>query len=235
MYSSLIPPPSFSKLLLTDVVLTPSKKWDGQGMLGVTIRFDYYDQAEEHLVRVLEVVPNSPAELAGLQPLTDFLLGTAETVFKDPDVLEDILSKNLENTVDFYVYNTETDTVRTATLMPNLKWGGRGCLGAEIGHGYLHGLPQKCCSSNGTSVFKAPAPHIADATRVAGPTGPVARVRGGSQDVAVDEDAVPAVVDVDLQQKKQQQLERQQLQPQSQPQPQQQRPPSTSPSPRQEG
>ena len=67
----------------------------------------------------------------------------------DPDVLEEVLCKNLEQTVDFYVYNTETDTVRTATLMPNLKWGGRGCLGAEIGHGYLHGLPQKCCKTNG--------------------------------------------------------------------------------------
>lgn len=124
-------------------------------------------------MRVLEVVPNSPAELAGLQPMTDYLLGTAETVFKDPDVLEEILGRNLEQTVDFYVYNTETDTVRTATLMPNLKWGGRGCLGAEIGHGYLHGLPDKCCRSNGTSVFKPPAPHIADATRgvTAAPTG----------------------------------------------------------------
>lgn len=67
----------------------------------------------------------------------------------DPDVLEEVLGKNLEQTVDFYVYNTETDTVRTATLMPNLKWGGRGCLGAEVGHGYLHGLPQKCCKTNG--------------------------------------------------------------------------------------
>lgn len=67
----------------------------------------------------------------------------------DPDVLEEVLGKNLEQTVDFYVYSTETDTVRTATLMPNLKWGGRGCLGAEIGHGYLHGLPQKCCKTNG--------------------------------------------------------------------------------------
>ncbi len=64
-------------------------------------------------------------------------------------MLEEVLSKNLEQTVDFYVYSTETDTVRTATLMPNLKWGGRGCLGAEVGHGYLHGLPQKCCKTHG--------------------------------------------------------------------------------------
>jgi len=69
--------------------------------------------------------------------------------YPDPDVLEEVLSKNLEQTVDFYVYSTETDTVRTATLMPNLKWGGRGCLGAEVGHGYLHGLPQKCCKTHG--------------------------------------------------------------------------------------
>jgi hypothetical protein len=64
-------------------------------------------------------------------------------------VLEEVLSKNLEQTVDFYVYSTESDTVRTATLMPNLKWGGQGCLGAEVGHGYLHSLPQKSCTTNG--------------------------------------------------------------------------------------
>ena len=230
----------------------------------MTIRFDFYDQSEEHLVRVLEVVPNSPAELAGLQPMTDFLLGTAETVFKgtywfspfsllltcshfwgfhtihiiyhfesfspslplslppfpitDPDVLEEILGRNLEQTIDFYVYNTETDTVRTATLMPNLKWGGRGCLGAEIGHGYLHGLPQKCCRSNGTSVFKAPAPHIADATRAVvvenggGVRGEEEASGGGKERREVN------VVDVDLQQKKEQEQQEQQQQ-SSQPSP----------------
>lgn len=76
------------------MILTPSKWWDGQGMLGVTIRFDFYDHAEEHLVRVLEVVPNSPAELAGLQPMTDYLLGTAETVFKGAWVGRDELFDN---------------------------------------------------------------------------------------------------------------------------------------------
>jgi hypothetical protein len=67
----------------------------------------------------------------------------------DPDVLEEILARNLDQTVDFYVYSTETDTVRITTLMPTLKWGGNGCLGAAIGHGYLHSLPRKCCDSNG--------------------------------------------------------------------------------------
>lgn len=56
------------------------RNWGGQGMLGVTIRFDSFWRAEESLVRVLEVVPDSPAELAGLQAEDDYLLGTAEKV-----------------------------------------------------------------------------------------------------------------------------------------------------------
>lgn len=110
----------------------------------------------------------------------------------DPDVLEEVLGRNLEQTIDFYVYNTETDTVRTATLMPNLKWGGRGCLGAEIGHGYLHGLPQKSCRSNGTSVFKVPAPHIADATRASEAVGDVAEEATGGGTDCGDRDGMRA-------------------------------------------
>ena len=49
-------------------------------MLGVTIRFDSYFEAEENMCHVLEVEVNSPAELAGLQPHKDYLLGTAEKV-----------------------------------------------------------------------------------------------------------------------------------------------------------
>lgn len=43
----------------------------------MTIRFDTYHNAEEHLCRVLDVEVNSPAELAGLQSGgKDYLLGT---------------------------------------------------------------------------------------------------------------------------------------------------------------
>ena len=49
-------------------------------MLGVTIRFDTYHEAEENLCHILEVETNSPADLAGLLPMSDYLLGTAEKV-----------------------------------------------------------------------------------------------------------------------------------------------------------
>ena len=75
-------PIAISSFFPPDSLFLPPSLLPSSILIGVTIRFDFYDQSEEHLVRVLEVVPNSPAELAGLQPMTDFLLGTAETVFK---------------------------------------------------------------------------------------------------------------------------------------------------------
>ncbi|CAN0264648.1 unnamed protein product [Phaeothamnion confervicola] len=65
-------------------------------MLGVTIRFDSYHNADENLVRVLAVSTGGPAQIAGLRPETDYLLGTAEKVFKDPEVLQAELLAHLE-------------------------------------------------------------------------------------------------------------------------------------------
>jgi len=136
---------------LRDVVLTPSRKWPGEGMLGVTIRFDSFFEAEEHLCHVLEVEPDSPAELAGLQAGSDYLLGTTEKVFKDTDILFEELKEKIDKPVEFYVYNSESDEVRVVVIMPNSSWGGSGILGANVAHGYLHTLPTKCCESHGFS------------------------------------------------------------------------------------
>lgn len=84
----------------------------------MTIRFDTYKDAEEQMLHVLEVEQNSPAELAGLVPFKDYLLGTAEKAFTDPDVLHQELVANIDRPVEFYVYNTDTDEVRTAVIMP---------------------------------------------------------------------------------------------------------------------
>ena len=135
-----------------DVVLTPSRNWPGgEGMLGVTIRFDTFAEADEHLCHVLDVEPDSPAELAGLQAGADYLLGTTEKVFSDTDVLFEELKQSLDKPVEFYVYNCETDEVRVVVIMPSADWGGQGILGANVAHGLLHGLPSKCCESLGHS------------------------------------------------------------------------------------
>lgn len=105
-----------------EVVLVPSKAWPGEGMLGVTIRFDSFEDADEQVLHVLEVEPNSPAEIAGLQPYTDYLLGTMEKVFKNSSLLGEELRSNVNHPIEVFVYNSETDEVRTVVILPtNVK------------------------------------------------------------------------------------------------------------------
>ena len=134
------------------VKLTPEENWGGAGLLGVTIRLDNYAGAEERLIRVLTVEPKSPAAVAGLVPEKDFILGTTHQTLNSSDALADLLHQNVDQVVEFYVYNTDSDLVRTVVLMPTLSWGGDGLLGAEVGTGYLHRLPHHSRSTDGASV-----------------------------------------------------------------------------------
>ena len=134
------------------VKITPSSTWGGAGLLGVTIRLDNYGGADERLIRVLSVEHNSPAAIAGLTPLTDYLLGTSSVSFDSDQLLAEVLYVHVDRIVEIYVYNSETDVVRVVTLMPTNSWGGRGLLGAEIGTGYLHGFPKSARLTDGRSV-----------------------------------------------------------------------------------
>lgn len=134
------------------VKITPSSEWGGAGLLGVTIRLDDYGGADERLIRVLSVENNSPAAIAGLTPMTDYLLGTTSTSFDTDSTLAEVIMVHADRIVELYVCNSETDLVRVVTLMPTLSWGGRGLLGAEVGTGYLHGFPKTCRGTDGASV-----------------------------------------------------------------------------------
>lgn len=135
------------------VNMTPRENWGGHGLLGVTIRLDDYANAEERLIRILSISPNSPAHIAGLQPLKDYLLGTATASFSSDSILIDVLEEYEDKVIEIYVYNTESDEVRVVNLMPSLSWGeGEGLLGAEVGTGYLHRLPYSCRETIGKSL-----------------------------------------------------------------------------------
>ena len=132
--------------------LTPNDDWDGAGLLGVTIKLDDYGGADERLIRVLDVQQGSPAALAGLIKEKDFMLGTTTQNFSDTAILATVLEDHIDQVVEIYVYNSETDVVRVVALMPTCSWGGAGLLGAEVGTGYLHRLPTSCRSSIGKSI-----------------------------------------------------------------------------------
>ncbi|CAE7494641.1 TTLL9, partial [Symbiodinium necroappetens] len=117
---------------MTREVAVMPRKWTGTGLLGATVRYDAVDVAENHGIRVLEVFPNSPAAHAGLVPFQDFLLGTPQRVFHDIDELVEVVQANLNERMQVYVYNADTESIRETILVPNNSWGGDGCIGCDI-------------------------------------------------------------------------------------------------------
>ncbi|TDH70608.1 hypothetical protein CCR75_007105 [Bremia lactucae] len=163
-----------------ELELTPSRDWPGKGLLGVTIRFDSYEGAEDQLLHVLhesnniatliknkppkkDVADSSPAERAGLRAESDYLLGTPERVFADPEDLHDEILDALDGSFQCYVFNALEDQVRIVSIIPTERWGGDGVLGAEVGHGCLHRLPSACRGTIGSSVGFVNLPQHAKA------------------------------------------------------------------------
>lgn len=64
-----------------DVALRPVK-WNGPGLLGAAVRYEPVAGAADCVHRVLDVLPGSPADDAGLVPRTDYVVGTPAEVFR---------------------------------------------------------------------------------------------------------------------------------------------------------
>ncbi|KAG6457414.1 hypothetical protein O3G_MSEX010303 [Manduca sexta] len=123
-----------------EVMITPSASWGGQGLLGVSIRFCSFEGANENVWHVLEVHPSSPAELAGLRPFSDYIIG-ADSIMHESEDLFTLIEAHEGRALKLYVYNANDDTCREVLITPNHMWGGDGSLGCGIGYGYLHRIP----------------------------------------------------------------------------------------------
>lgn len=123
-----------------ELTLTPSQGWGGQGLLGVSIRFCSFEGANEHVWHILEVYPDSPAQLAGLRAYSDYVIG-ADAIRHENDDLFTLIMTHEQQPLKMYVYNIDDDACREVTIKPNSHWGGEGALGCGIGYGYLHRIP----------------------------------------------------------------------------------------------
>ncbi|CAH8864745.1 unnamed protein product [Trichobilharzia szidati] len=123
-----------------EVTLIPNNHWGGQGLMGVSIRYCSFDRANENVWHVLDVEPKSPAEMAGLKPYTDYIIG-ANSVLNSRDDFFDLIDASDGHVIQLYVYNSESDSCREIHLKPDSNWGGNGLLGCDIGYGYLHRIP----------------------------------------------------------------------------------------------
>lgn len=145
-----------------DVSITPSHSWGGQGLLGVSIRFCSFEGANENVWHILDVQPNSPADLASLRSNTDYIIG-ADSVLHESEDLFTLIESHEGKPLKLYVYNSETDSCREVTITPNSGWGGEGSLGCGIGYGYLHRIPKRQFPSSGSVQIPLQAPNAAPA------------------------------------------------------------------------
>ncbi|XP_041977178.1 Golgi reassembly-stacking protein 2 [Aricia agestis] len=123
-----------------EVNITPNASWGGQGLLGVSIRFCSFEGANENVWHVLEVHPSSPAEIAGLRPFSDYIIG-ADSIMHESEDLFTLIEAHEGRALKLFVYNINDDTCREVHITPNHNWGGEGSLGCGIGYGYLHRIP----------------------------------------------------------------------------------------------
>jgi len=128
--------------LVRDVTITPSNMWGGQGLLGVSIRFCSFEGANENVWHVLDVNPQSPADIAGLKSHSDYIIG-ADSVLHESEDLFALIEAHEGRPLKLYVYNADTDSCREVTITANGAWGGEGSLGCGIGYGYLHRIPTR--------------------------------------------------------------------------------------------
>nr|CAD7568713.1 unnamed protein product [Timema californicum] len=177
-----------------EVVIVPSTSWGGQGLLGVSIRFCSFEGANENVWHVLEVHPSSPAEMAGLRPFNDYIIG-ADSVLHESEDLFTLIEAHEGRPLKLYVYNTGDDTCREVTITPNTSWGGDGSLGCGIGYGYLHRIPIRGHPVSLTSPLltsnKTYAPH--PVPLLVKPPAPVPLLPVGPPDVPASVPSLPAV------------------------------------------
>lgn len=138
-----------------ELEVVPSNMWGGQGLLGASVRFCSFQGANENVWHVLDIEPNSPAALAGLQAQQDFIVG-ADQVLQDSEDFYSLIEVNEGKPLKLLVYNTDTDQCREVVVTPNGAWGGDGSLGCGIGYGYLHRIPTRPVHPN-TESDSAPA------------------------------------------------------------------------------
>ncbi|KAL8788158.1 MAG: hypothetical protein Q9213_001797 [Squamulea squamosa] len=108
--------------------------------LGITLQWTPLSVTED-VWHVLDVIPNSPADIAGLLPYGDYIVGTPEGNVHGESGLGELVEDYLNRSLRLYVYNHEYAVTRLVTLTPSRNWGGSGALGCVLGFGALHRLP----------------------------------------------------------------------------------------------
>ncbi|KAK6355076.1 hypothetical protein TWF696_004200 [Orbilia brochopaga] len=142
--------------LRTIVVPLPA---DDPTPLGVSLKWTGL-AASEDVWHVLNISAGSPAEMAGLFPYNDYIIGTPLGVVRGESGLGELVEDHIDRPLPLYVYNHEFNVTREVTILPRKNWGGDGALGCVLGYGALHRLPaplEEPLSEPGQAMFEYPS------------------------------------------------------------------------------
>ncbi|KAK6843593.1 hypothetical protein PG987_004453 [Apiospora arundinis] len=108
--------------------------------LGIALQYPPLATAS-NIWHVLDVPANSPADVAGLLPYSDYILGTPDGVLHGESGLGELVEDYIGRPLKLWVYNNEYNVTREVSIVPSRDWGGEGALGCVLGYGALHRLP----------------------------------------------------------------------------------------------
>ncbi|KAF2707365.1 golgi reassembly stacking protein-like protein [Pleomassaria siparia CBS 279.74] len=109
--------------------------------LGISLQWTPLSVTED-VWHILDVIPNSPADLAGLLPYGDYVIGSPEGLVRGESGLSELVEDYLNRPLRLIVYNHEYAVTRPITITPARGWGGEGALGCVLGFGALHRIPE---------------------------------------------------------------------------------------------
>ena len=75
------------------------------------------------------MIPNSPADVAGLLPYGDYVIGSPEGLVRGESGLGELIEDFVDRPLRLIVYNHEYNVTRPVTITPSRGWGGEGALG----------------------------------------------------------------------------------------------------------
>ena len=125
-----------------EILVTP-RRWQGQGLIGAAVQWEIFPDVGSYGLRVVDVLPGSPADLAGLSQGRDFILACDDIALANLDDFGAIASAAAaeDRQVTMAVFNGEDLTTRLVQLKPHYGWGGEGAVGCDLATGALHSLP----------------------------------------------------------------------------------------------
>ncbi|KAK4552017.1 hypothetical protein LTR86_010694 [Recurvomyces mirabilis] len=108
--------------------------------LGLALQWGSLSQTND-VWHILDVMPNSPADVAGLLPYGDYVIGSPDGPLRGDAGLNSLIDSFTDRPLRLFVYNHECDVTRLVTITPSRNWGGEGALGCVLGFGALHRVP----------------------------------------------------------------------------------------------